>query len=182
MHSMWTYPIMFLSIRSETGSRTDAWSWNGPFRTVWPTPARPMWPRIWCITRICTVSVPLRIPGTIPRSRRPQHLTAWAFTTVPCLWKALYQYSTLQSRPVHPSNPSMMSPYHHSQYYNTQWEEAGNKTFISACLHLCFCEYRVKCNIKCDLFYRFDELLFKYVCKSWESSILFHVYVFKRSV
>ncbi len=87
MYSMWTYPIMFLSIRSETGSRTDAWSWNGPFRTVWLTPARPMWPRIWCITRICTVSVPLRIPGTIPRSRRPQHLTAWAFTTVLCLWR-----------------------------------------------------------------------------------------------
>lgn len=36
--------------------------------------------------------------------------------------EALYQYSTLQSRPVHPSNTSMMSPYqsYHSQYYNTQ--------------------------------------------------------------
>ncbi|XP_026076138.1 homeobox protein vex1-like [Carassius auratus] len=36
--------------------------------------------------------------------------------------EALYRYSTLQSLPVHPSNPSMMSPYQpcHSQYYNTQ--------------------------------------------------------------
>lgn len=35
---------------------------------------------------------------------------------------ALYQYSTLQSLPVHPSNPSVMTPYqpYHSQYYNTQ--------------------------------------------------------------
>ncbi|XP_056592050.1 ventrally expressed dharma/bozozok antagonist [Triplophysa dalaica] len=36
--------------------------------------------------------------------------------------EALYQYSTLQNLPVHPSNPSMMTPYqpYHSQYYNTQ--------------------------------------------------------------
>ncbi|KAK9968702.1 hypothetical protein ABG768_003013 [Culter alburnus] len=36
--------------------------------------------------------------------------------------EALYQYSTLQSLPVHPSNPSMMPPYppYHSHYYSTQ--------------------------------------------------------------
>jgi len=38
---------------------------------------------------------------------------------------ALYQYSQIQSLPVHPSNPSMMTPYppYHSHYYSTQWEE-----------------------------------------------------------
>ncbi|XP_016092523.1 homeobox protein vent1-like [Sinocyclocheilus grahami] len=46
--------------------------------------------------------------------------TAGGLPTLPV--EALYQYSTLQSLPVHPSNPSMMSPYqpYHSQYYNTQ--------------------------------------------------------------
>ncbi|XP_055063520.2 ventrally expressed dharma/bozozok antagonist [Misgurnus anguillicaudatus] len=36
--------------------------------------------------------------------------------------ETLYQYSTLQSLPVHPSNPSVMGPYqpYHSQYYNAQ--------------------------------------------------------------
>ncbi|KAG1971366.1 ventrally expressed dharma/bozozok antagonist [Pimephales promelas] len=35
---------------------------------------------------------------------------------------ALYQYSQIQSLPVHPSNPSMMTPYppYHSHYYSTQ--------------------------------------------------------------
>ncbi|XP_073686330.1 ventrally expressed dharma/bozozok antagonist [Garra rufa] len=46
--------------------------------------------------------------------------TAGGLPTLPV--EALYQYSTLQSLPAHPSNPSMMSPYqtYHSQYYNTQ--------------------------------------------------------------
>uniref|UniRef100_A0A8C1UEX8 Ventrally expressed dharma/bozozok antagonist n=1 Tax=Cyprinus carpio TaxID=7962 RepID=A0A8C1UEX8_CYPCA len=46
--------------------------------------------------------------------------TSGGLPTMPV--EALYQYSTLQSLPVHPSNPSMMSPYqpYHSQYYNTQ--------------------------------------------------------------
>uniref|UniRef100_A0A8C2BG91 Ventrally expressed dharma/bozozok antagonist n=1 Tax=Cyprinus carpio TaxID=7962 RepID=A0A8C2BG91_CYPCA len=46
--------------------------------------------------------------------------TSGGLPTLPV--EALYQYSTLQSLPVHPSNPSMMSPYQpfHSQYYNTQ--------------------------------------------------------------
>ncbi|XP_043087331.1 ventrally expressed dharma/bozozok antagonist [Puntigrus tetrazona] len=36
--------------------------------------------------------------------------------------EALYPYGTLQSLPVHPSNPPVMSPYqpYHSQYYSTQ--------------------------------------------------------------
>ncbi|XP_067289666.1 ventrally expressed dharma/bozozok antagonist [Pseudorasbora parva] len=33
---------------------------------------------------------------------------------------ALYQYSTLQSLPAHPSNPSMMYPPYHSHYYSSQ--------------------------------------------------------------
>ncbi|XP_077098147.1 ventrally expressed dharma/bozozok antagonist [Siphateles boraxobius] len=35
---------------------------------------------------------------------------------------ALYQYSQIQSLPIHPSNPSIMTPYppYHSHYYSTQ--------------------------------------------------------------
>lgn len=82
--------------------------------------------------------------------------TAGSLPSLPV--EALYQYSTLQSLPVHPSNPSMMTPYppYHPHYYSTQWEERPPTQLhfclvvkalrLRLCLHLYICEYRVKCN------------------------------------
>lgn len=172
---------ILLSIRLETGSRTDAWNWRGRFRTVWLTCVRRRWRLIWCITLSCTVSDPLRIPAITPGCRRARQRTLSVLrlsTTV--LLQRLYPWtlciSTAPFR-VYPSIP-VTRPWWHRTSLTTPSTSTHSEREDATGVLFTFVNTGWSAILDVNPFSNRDARFYLNVCKSWEN--VFHSCLFVR--